>query len=528
MKIVLWRVLLVLFTGIVVDAAGEERAVITSYPLPFIYERSALFSLQAEGTDIPVILYNGKYDYAHFSMTTGTALITITVPGVTAVSSCSISPLRAGISGSISGNRVSFTLHKDQYLIVKLDGLRELVIAADAVETDKPLPAGAGIFNVRAAAYGAKGSGNKLATKAIQKAIDAAAGYKGGNGIVYVPAGVYPVGNLELKSNTSLYLEGGAVLLFTGKPKDYAVHSHKKSQKRNITWWIYTDSGAHHIKLYGRGTLDGNGKYATEVHRFGNNILALMNTSHFTLDGPVIRNSGAWAVIPTRSHDLVFKNFKLFNRFDMGENDGIDVIESQNVLVQHAIGIALDDPFSCKTWNQATDIAIQWRGQPEPLRNVVFEDLLSWTYCYAYKIGQGVMQPQSDIIFRNCVVYDAAVGIGIHHKWGTAGVSNVLFDHIDIEKLSYQNDDHRTWGVFLVQNGDKKGGGPVSHVTVSNITVRDKGRSPGKIRGSNGEHLISDLSFSHIIMPAMTAPAASLLQMNMTDTANCSHIRVIP
>ncbi|WP_240419952.1 hypothetical protein [Paenibacillus periandrae] len=46
---------------------------------------------------------------------------------------------------------------------------------------------------------------------------------------------------------------------------------------------------------------------------------------------------------------------KIFNRFDMGENDGIDVNESQNVWVQYSIGF--DDPFMTKTSDQATDIS---------------------------------------------------------------------------------------------------------------------------------------------------------------------------
>lgn len=49
-----------------------------------------------------------------------------------------------------------------------------------------------------------------MATTAIQNAINAA--NAAGGGIVYVPAGVYKCGNLVLKSNVSVYLEGGSVI----------------------------------------------------------------------------------------------------------------------------------------------------------------------------------------------------------------------------------------------------------------------------------------------------------------------------
>jgi hypothetical protein len=499
--------------------AGDGMARVFSYLLPAIYQPSAVFSLEAAGISIPVISYNDKYDYAHFAMSKGKLEITIALPDSSVVSAWYISPRKLSIPAQAQGNRLRLTLQKDAYLIVKINRLKELIIAVDAEEKDRPASEGKGIFNITAPVYAADASGKTMATHALQQAIDDASAYH--QGIVYVPAGVYLVGNIRLKSNMSLYLEGGAVLLFSGRAEDYTVHARKSSQNRNITWWIYTDSGAHDIKLYGRGTLDGNGKYATEKGKIGNHILAVFQTRNFVLDGPVIRNSGAWAIIPTRSKHLVFRNFKLLNRFDMGENDGIDVME------QHAIGIALDDPFSTKTWEQNTDLCRHWPGSPQPQKNIVFDDLLSWTYCYAYKVGQGVMQPQTHITFKNCVVYDAAVGIGVHHKWGTSYVDHVTFDNIEVEKLSYQNDDHRVWGVFLMQNGDKKGSGPVSHLMVKNIRLYDAGRSPGKIRGLNDARLISNVTFKHILPPGLNRPAATLQEMNMTDTVNCRHVRVI-
>jgi len=523
------RVILVLLAMISthqIFAIPPGIAKILSYPVPSIYKTSSFFELKVNGVEVPVIDYTDKYDYAQLSMSKGKAEFTLSVKNGDQVAAFNISPKKYSIAGVREGNKLKFTIHKDEYLIVKVNQLRELVIAADAEELNKPSPSGQGVFNVASGPYTVVDSHTELATEAIQKAIDDASAYKGGKGIVYVPAGVYPVRNLKLKSNMSLYLEGGAVLLFSGQEKDFKISARKASQNRNITWWIATDSGAHDIKVFGRGTLDGNGKYSTEKNNLGNHILAIMHTERFELDGPVIRDSGAWAIIPTRSKKLVFQNFKLFNRFDMGENDGIDVMESQNVLVKHAIGIALDDPFSTKTWTQNTDLCRNWPGKPMVQSGVVFKDCISWTYCYGYKIGQGVMQDQRNIVFKNCVVYDAAVGIGIHHKWGTASVENVLFDGIDIERLSYQNDDHRTWAIFFMQNGDKKGSGPITDILVKNVLVRDAGKSPGKIKGVSAAIPVSNLRFKNISMPGIAGPASSLQQVKMTDTMYVNHIQI--
>jgi polygalacturonase len=496
---------------------------VSIYPLPSIYTKSLVFSLMASGLDIPVVNYTEKYDYAHFLMNAETAEVIVSLTDEDIVT-YNISPKKLKIPAQIKSKQLIFTIHKGDYLIIKINKKKELVIVADAEVKDQPKRTGKGIFDVLDPIYHADPTGETLTTNSIQNAINDASAYK--NGTVYIPAGVYKVGNIELKSNTAIYLEEGAVLLFSGKAEDYTINARKDSQKRNITWWIYTKMGAKHIKLFGNGTLDGNGKFATEKGKIGNHILAIMGAEHFTLDGLIIRNSGAWAIIPTRSKNVVLKNFKLFNRFDMGENDGVDVIESENVLVKHAIGIALDDPFSTKTWEQNTDLCRNWPGSPKAQKNIVFEDCLSWTYCYGFKIGQGVMQPQSNIKFKNCVVYDAAVGIGIHHKWGTAFVKNVVFDGIDIEKLSYQNDDHRTWAIFLMQNGDKKGSGPISNITVKNILVRDAGKSPGKIKGISEVNNISHLTFSNIKMPNLSLPAQNLKELRMTDIAFADAIKV--
>lgn len=514
-----------LVVGLLTGAAVPAQGKVERYPLPAIYSTSPLLSLQVSGVAVPVIDYNPQYDYAHFSVAGGPARVVITLLDGSPVAAYSISPKKEGIVASKEGNRLVFELKHDQYLIVKVNQLKELVILGDPPQMDVPPVSGKDIFNVLSAKYGMDTTSIVGTTRAFQAAIDEASAFHGGT--VVVPAGVYRVGNIVLKSNSRLYLAGGAVLLFTGRRQDYRVNARKSSQNRDITWWIYTDSGAHDIKVFGRGTLDGNGKYATsKENNIGNHILAIFQTKNFVFDGPIVRNSGAWGVIPTRSRHVVFKNIKILNRLDMGENDGMDVMESEDVLVKHGIGIALDDPFSTKTWQQHTDLCRNWPGHPLPQRGVVFEDLLSWTYCYAFKIGQGVMQPQQRIVFRNCVAYDAAVAIGIHHKWGTSYVRHVVFDHIEVEQLTHQNDDHRTWCVLFMQNGDHLGSGPISDVRISHVRVYDAGRSPGKIRGVSAGTVIDGVRFKDIWMPGMNRAAETLGEMGITDTANCRNINI--
>lgn len=507
-------------------APTARQATVSAYPQPSIYPASTAYAVTVNGVPVPVVGY-ASYDYAHYSQGRGKAVIRVTALGQTAINAYRVSPQKLTLPATTSGNVLTVTLNRDEYLIIKIDAKKELVLAADPAETDRPKASGKGVFNVRSAPYDADPTGATMTTAALQKAIDDAAAHRGGRGVVYVPAGLYLVGNLILRSDVALYLEGGAVLRFSGRKADYTIHWHKDSQNRDITWWISTAPGSKDIKVYGRGTLDGNGYNATRTGDIGNNILVPMQTEDFDYDGLVVRDSGSWAVTPVRSEDLSFKNLKVFNRFDMGENDGVDIIESQDVKVEHAIGVALDDPFSTKTWRADTDIARSWPGAPEKQQDVVFDDLVSWTFCYGFKVGAGILQDQEDITFSNGVVYDAAVGLGIAHSYGDAAAKGVTFRNIDIERLSFVNAGNRTWLNFFVEERGT-GTGPVSDVTVENIEVRDRGRTYGKLKGASATAGLGGLTFKNVVMPGAAAPATNLAELNLLDRAHVDGVTILP
>lgn len=405
---------------------GAVAATVIPYQLPAIYPTSTVWKVSVDGKNVPVTS-NTNYSYARFAMS-GHVNVTIDSLVTSTVDTIRISPKKLGIKPWASGSRVSFTLKDDAYLIVKINSLLEIVIIADALEWKAPRLTDTGVHNVLDAPYQADATGATLTTASFQDAIDNAtaqfsslAGTGASHSIVYVPNGVYTVGNLYLKSNVALYLESSAVLRFSGKHSDYRIDYHKDSQNRDVTWWISTAFNSTNTKIFGRGILDGNGFNSTTTSnpQIGNNILVPIATTGFVADGITALDSGAWSITPIRSKDVTFTNFKFLNRLDMGENDCIDVMESTNVKVSHAIGISLDDPFSTKSWtatNISADIAQNWPGKPQILQDVVVDDTVAWTRTFGYKIGQGVYQPHTDVKFSNGVVYDCSIGLGIDHR----------------------------------------------------------------------------------------------------------------
>lgn len=527
--------------------AAFTPATIVAYEPSERYDSSVNYTLKANGVPVPVVKGFSDYDYAHFSMSDGPVTYELTILNTDKVHEYSISPKKLGIQADkIEGRTITFTTQSDEYLIVMMNNRKtRMVIAADPLETDAPASTDEGIFNITSAPYHVVSSGSSAAdvsarTGAIQQAIDDASQYgtiRGdrAQGIVYIPAGTYEIGNLVLKSNTALYMEPGATLVGTGRTRDYTEHWFKDSMGRPATWWISTAFQSENIRIYGRGTIDGNGQAlhddkGTNGKGMINNLVVPIATSHFVMEGIVIRESSGWAVVSVRSNDLTFRNLKLFNSLGMGENDGIDICESQDVVVQNAIGISLDDPFSTKAWKEDTDIAsgkVPWPGNPEPVRNVLFEDTIAWTLCYGYKIGQGVMQDQSNIVFRNGVVYKAAVGFAIHHKYGTGTVGDVTFESMDVEDISGKNEDNSAWMTMFTVNGSNNGVGPVKDVRVKDITVRDAGESFAKIKGVEGAE-ITDLMFENVYMPGASLPATTLHEMNFLSKEHYGDVTIRP
>jgi len=103
-----------------------------------------------------------------------------------------------------------------------------------------------------------------LWTKALQVAVDACAA-KGG-GVVVIPPGEFLTGSIELRSNVTLEIAGGAVLRGSPDLADYPpvpfVHN-EFGEVRSLLWAI----GQRNIRLRGAGEIDFNHPAFMEMDR---------------------------------------------------------------------------------------------------------------------------------------------------------------------------------------------------------------------------------------------------------------------
>jgi Glycosyl hydrolases family 28 len=118
---------------------------------------------------------------------------------------------------------------------------------------------GAKVYNIRD--FGAVGDTKTLNTTAVQAAVDAC--FKDGGGTVLVPAGIFQIGMIELKSNVTLHISAGGTLLGTGDGAQY--HDVEAVPLRGDATAGDGDVGliyavhAENVTVEGPGTIDGQG-----------------------------------------------------------------------------------------------------------------------------------------------------------------------------------------------------------------------------------------------------------------------------
>lgn len=208
-------------------------------------------------------------------------------------------------------------------------------------------------YNVRD--FGAR-SGDDLQTRAIQQAIDAC--FLSGGGRVTVPAGVYRIATLRLRSNVELYLCSGAYLEGSRDPEDYmgweqdaleptdpASYAHRDASTNPFSRWsnaVIKAFRAKNIAITGEpgSFLDGVDCYdaqGEEGYR-GPHMMNFHECENVRLSGYTIRRSANWAHAIFHSQNIFIDGITIY-----GGHDGIDVRTCDHVQIQNCTLITGDD-----------------------------------------------------------------------------------------------------------------------------------------------------------------------------------------
>ena len=354
------------------------------------------------------------------------------------------------------------------------------------------LTMGAGVSGTGAAAplsgsktildYGAKPDGRTLSTKAVQLAIDEAAG--AGGGTVYAPPGAFLVGGLELKSGVTLYLEAGCTLLGSTSIDDYQYHPGPPMQGDSNGHHLLFAQKCENVTLCGPGTIDGQGQAywqpkrkappeawrdissqdyeAKDNNRRPSPMIEFAECRNVRISGVTIKNSAGWAIRPVACDNVVIDRILIRNPSNAVNGDGVDITCSRNVVVSNCDIAAGDDAICLKSENPYGDVVLT--------KNITITNCLITTPCNGFKIGTASRGAFENIAFSNSIVYaDSASPSNTHPISGISieMVDGGSIDGVVISNIRMQN----VRAPIFVRLGarQRKGGTFLRNVLIDNV-----------------------------------------------------------
>lgn len=328
---------------------------------------------------------------------------------------------------------------------------------------------------------GAKANGKALNTKLINSTIDRL--NRVGGGTLFFPAGTYLTGSIHLKSNITLELEAGAILLFSDNFDDYLPFvevRHEGVMMKSFQPLIYAVD-AENITIKGEGTLDGQGKkwwmeffrvmidlkdngmrdinkyqpmwdvqndttaiyaetnkdYVSTLQRrfFRPPFIQPVRCKKVKIEGVKIVNSPFWTVNPEFCDNVTIKGITIDN-VPSPNTDGINPESCRNVHISDCHISVGDDCITIKSGRDA-----QARRLGVPCENITITNCTMLAGHGGVVIGSEMSGSVCKVTISNCVFDGTDRGIRIKSTRGRGGVvedirvSNIVMSNIKQEAV---------------------------------------------------------------------------------------------
>lgn len=297
--------------------------------------------------------------------------------------------------------------------------------------------------------FGAKGDGEWDDTPYIQAAILSCPE----NGRVLIPAGVYRITSLFLKSHLRLELAEGAELKAFTDPERFTIlpgviQSYDETEQYNLGSWegnplnaysaVICGVNVEDVVIYGQGTINGNasrqdwwGRKYKEVFR--PRLFFVNNCSRVALTGVKVCNSPSWTLHPYFSTDLKLIDLFVSNPADSPNTDGCDPESCRNVDILGVHFSVGDDCIAVKSGK-----IYMGRRYKKPSENIRIRQCLMEDGHGAVTLGSEMAGGIINLTVEDCVFRRTDRGLRIKTRRGRgkdAIINNIIFRNLDLDHV---------------------------------------------------------------------------------------------
>jgi hypothetical protein len=428
------------------QAAGGK---LVTYDAPAGEKASEDYKVTVNGR--PVFVYTvatlrgGPASFAYFDFAGPAA---VEVASTRQVSAAKCLPTSWGLTPAVDNNKISFQLRQPRNVTLEINGGfdRPLHLFANPIEADAP----------------AKGDPN----------------------VVYLGPGVHDLPPTRLKSGQTLYLAGGAVVRPRLQPDEKPTV--QKNWAGNKTYVNLVEAkNAKGVRIRGRGVLD-----MSLLPWHARTAFVLSNCTDVLVEGVIVLDAPAWVVAMFGCKDVTVRNVKQICRRE--NSDGVDVCNSQDVLVEDCFLRNNDDEVCVKTTSPAP---------AQESKNIVVRRCVVWNErARGLGITSETRRDISNVLFQDCdIIHDFAAGGDcgalaiLVSDSGT--MSNVRFEDIRVEDC--RSALINCW-IGADMWGHDKQRGHVKGVLFKNITAAGKAPPASRLTGCDATHLIEDVTFENL------------------------------
>lgn len=333
-----------------------------------------------------------------------------------------------------------------------------------------------------ASLFGVKSNGSALNTNSIQKGIDYIHENGGGRLVFYV--GRYLTGTIYLKSNVTIQLEEGAILVGSENPLDYETNN-------NWTALIFA-LGQHDIAITGKGIIDGRG------YQVANNLIELIHKGiindplrydrpretirpqniyfrgcrNIRITGITLKDPASWNQQYDQCRNVIIDGIRVDSK-SYWNNDGVDIVDCDSVSVTNSYFDAADDGICLKSHS------------PEFIcQNVYIHNNTVRTSANGIKFGTASLGGFRNIKIINNLVFDT-----YRSAITFAAVDGGIVEDVIVDTLRSLN----TGNVIFLRIGERRAGkkGKMNNITISNVYAEVASAKPDA--GYNYEGPVEDM-----------------------------------